>query len=152
MMAERGPATGRLDRWRRPAPASRARSVALLRPRQDRRIVLQRTRRRVQIRDRGQHDLIDREAILAGLDPDGLWPVGGEVDDRPERVNPQAVVLPAPPGNPASAAVFEVDVGRRRRSDPPDRGAVRVHATANWTNTESFAQLLLSAFPRIQMR
>src|SRR5690349_24204174 len=45
---------------------------------------------------RRQHDLIDRQAILTGLDHDPLRSGKREVDQRTEHAGPVAVVVPSP--------------------------------------------------------
>ena len=120
----------------------------------DRRVVLQRARRRAEERDGRQHDLIDRQAVLAGLDADRLR--SGRRRSRPRgpiTSTPQPLSCQPQPARPQplqSSRLYsaaEVDpmrqIGTRRR---------RRRCRSNWTNTESFPQLFESALPRIQSR
>ena len=56
-------------------------------------------RRRVKVGGGGEHDLIDRDPVLARLDAKRLR-AGGEIDDRAQHAAAPAVVLPAPVRQP----------------------------------------------------
>src|SRR5215213_6549512 len=72
---------------------------------QDGRVVLRRAWRRGEIGRRGEHDLIDRKAILTSLDPHRLRTRNAEMDQWSEPA--VAGVGPAPAGYAAAAALFE---------------------------------------------
>src|SRR3989454_1128812 len=101
-------AAGRRINGRRVRGCTRRRK----RPRQQRRVVLQPTGRVGHVGGRRQHDLIDRQAVLARLNVQGLQTRGREHDRRTEHGGAVAIVLPTPQVEPAPAAVLE---NRRER-------------------------------------
>src|SRR5262245_21179117 len=91
-------------------------------------VVLQRATRAAEIVEGRQNDLLDRDAVLALLDPDRLDAGLRKVHQRAERTRTVRVVVPAPALDVASGAVFENDRRTRCRSDPVQRRAGGIHA------------------------
>src|SRR5436190_17560812 len=78
--------------------------------RDNRRVVLQRSRRCREVSARTEHDLIDRDAILALLQADGLRPGGPEIDRR-GRTGARPVVLPSPAADAGAVRILQGDDG-----------------------------------------
>ncbi len=94
----------------------------------------------------------DRSRSRPRVHPDRLRPRCFEIDHGPRTPAPQPLSC-QPHRQAAAAAIFEVHFCRRRRTDAIIGLPAAVTLPENCTkNTESFAQLLLAALPRIHKR
>ena len=127
---------------RRQLVASVANPPRLMLPRKDRRIVLRRARRRRQVPVRAEDDLIQRQAVFANLNADGLRAGRREVHGRGKRAVGR--IRPAPAGQAGIRRLFDADRRRRRRADADTKARCALSTDCeNCTNTESFAQRIL---------
>src|SRR5215212_5817056 len=94
---------------------------------QDRRVVLQRSRRGRQIYLRRQHDLIQRQAVFPHLNPQRVHTARGKVNQRPQFAHAPAIVLPAPATQPAAKTILQIYHLRTRTSDPALRYSLPIH-------------------------
>src|SRR5207253_11456564 len=71
-----------------------------------------------------QDDLVEREAVLAVLNAEPMRPGGREVNGGAEHIRPPAIVFPAPAGQAAAFAGFQVVLGGPGRADQINRRAL----------------------------
>src|SRR5215213_555504 len=81
---------------------------------------------RIQVLSRREHDLIDRQAVLACLHANRLGSCRLEVNEGSKNTDAPAVVLPAPSRNAAARAIFEVHFQSARRAAAIDSRTRRV--------------------------